>query len=196
MDRARHLVGLLVVTVLLASASACGGSTSSGSTSSGGRAQSGASSVPAAAGPANTAPMCSALTIADLSAEGLKSDRSAPETQVTNNGASTYCAYAGQLGDAGAIELDVFSPVDYPKAVEPGTGNAPGDVNGTMTPAGIPGVDDSTIGTSVTSGGSAPFALVIVHKGKLVFVLSIPTSQKAHDQLISLATKVLKRIGT
>jgi hypothetical protein len=185
-----------MVTFLFASASACGGSTSSGSTNSGGRASSGGTSgAAAAAGQASAAPKCNALTVADLSAQGLKSDPSAPQTQVTNNGASTYCTYAGQPGDTGGIELDVFSPVYNPKAVEPAPGTAPGDVSGTMTQAGIPGVDDSTIGTSVTSGGSAPYALIIVHKGTLVFVLSIPTSQKAHDQLMSLATTVLQRIG-
>ena len=141
--------------------------------------------------PNSGAKMC-ALAPADFQAAGVQG--AGPAKANVSDPANVYCVYAGKSSATGGIELDVFNPAgananEIKNAFQTAVGEASG---GGLKAIKIAGADEAQWSDNAKSGGP-PFALIVVRKGALVFVLGIPTSKNAQGQLTKLAELVLKK---
>src|SRR4030095_2722110 len=136
--------------------------------------------------------LCQGLVPADFANVGIL-NASIPKINVSDGGASPYCVYAAKSGATGGIELDVFYPAGAtPAEVKATEETAIGEASSVLKPVSIAGTDDPQWSSNAVSGGP-PFAILVVRRSNLVFVLGIPAGPKAQDQLLKLADIVLKR---
>jgi hypothetical protein len=99
-----------------------------------------------------------------------------------------YCVYAGQSGATGGIELDVFvDPNPGEAAATYGRGRQELD-QVAAAPANLPGIDQGEI-----FGRSGVPSSLIARRGTFTFVITIPGSDNAPEQLLRLGRLVLKR---
>lgn len=190
----RVAVGLAVAAIVVA---ACGGGSSpapAGSATAGGGSSSAPAVSPAAGGGANGGPvaaggdLCGLLGPGDFAAVGV----SGTGTPTENNpdASNVYCVYAGKSAGTGGVEFDAFladtsadSGASFVSASEglldfEGAGKA-----------AFPDANDAKLRNDVPDG----YAAIAIWKGKLVFVIGIPTTDKSQAQLIALAKLVLER---
>jgi hypothetical protein len=157
---------------------------------------------PAAAGPvpAGTGKtMCSALNTSDFTSVGIQGT-TGPQANVIHPTAA-YCVYAGNSGASGGVEFDVFYPAGAtPAAVKAHehtlmmeTGGSVGE--GAYSTISMPGVDAAHLGTDMHTG-KAPFDSIVVRKGNLILIITIPATAQAPSQLRKLATIALRRFAT
>lgn len=152
---------------------------------------------PAAAAGAKVAPKSGAamcvLTAADFAALGIEVlPRPAPN--VSDAGASVYCAYSKNSGAFGGVELDVFNPAgatigDAREALKVATSES----HPAPTPIAVAGADEALWSPNAASGGVS-FGLLAFRRGMLVVVLSIPANKDVKTQLTRLAALVLERL--
>jgi hypothetical protein len=141
----------------------------------------------AAIAPGSGKELCNALTNADFTKVGIAVNKT--PTANIDDPASAYCTYKGKSGAMGGVELDVFYPTD----AEGTERTAMGEGGSNYVDAHVSGVDDSRVDLTAVSGGP-PFATLVVRKKNLVYVLSIPASPRAGDQLRALSKIVLQRL--
>ena len=143
--------------------------------------------------PGSGAAMC-VLTVADFKAAGVdKAEK--PTANVDDGGQSAYCVYAGKSSATGGIELDVFHPAGGNAAEAKATEDtAVGEVTVTLKPLKLAGVDTARWAPNAKSGGPE-FAMVVVRRGTLVFVLGIPAHADAEARVTKLANLVLDRLA-
>lgn len=138
------------------------------------------------------AAMC-ALTRADFVAAGLQVN-ARPDASVQDDGQSAYCVYSGRSGATGGVELDVFWPAGgNPAAVVQTEQTVLGEDGAAYLPAGMAGVQDSRIATSIVAGGPR-FAAIVVRRGDLVFTIALPAGPQARTRLLRLSRIVLARL--
>lgn len=138
------------------------------------------------------ASLCAAITVEDLRAVGLQPDLDMPSVNPSDDAddsVGAYCGYTSASAAMGGIEFDVFYD-DQPLAIQR---TILGEGGGEMTPAGLPDVDESLLGLSITAGGP-PFASILVRRANCVFTIGIPTGPNARDQLLTLAGLALQRL--
>jgi hypothetical protein len=134
------------------------------------------------------AKMCAALTAADFTAVGLSPDPT-PRPPNSDDKTSAYCTYTRAAPVAGGLEFDIFD----------GEADPGGVVKTILAEGGKPirvalaGVDESLLALSPGEKGVTMASLVVRHR-RLVFAITIPSTAKAKDQLLSLATVVLMRV--
>jgi len=146
----------------------------------------------AKAAPKSGAAMC-VLTAADFSAVGIATNPK-PNPNVSDGGASAYCAYTKNSGAFGGVELDVFNPAGSNAADAKETlKTATSEGHPAPTPIAIAGADEALWSPNMASG-SIPFATIAVRRGTLVFVLSIPEHKESKAQLTKLVAIVLQRL--
>jgi hypothetical protein len=133
--------------------------------------------------------MCAALTAADFTAVGLNPDPAPPRPPNSDDKTNAYCTYTKAFPVAGGLELDIFDGESEPAGVVK-TIVAEG---GKSTPAGLVGVDESLLARSPGEKGVTMASLVVRHR-RLVFAITIPSTPKATEQLLSLAKVVLSRV--
>lgn len=143
--------------------------------------------------PGAGAAMC-VLAVADFKAVGVdKAEK--PTANVDDGGKSAYCVYTGKSSATGGIELDVFHPaggnVAEAKATED---TAVGEVAAKLAPIQLAGADTARWAPNAKSGGPE-FAMIVVRRSTLVFVLGIPAHADAQTRLTKLATLVLDRLA-
>jgi len=144
------------------------------------------------AAPKSGAAMC-VLTAADFGAAGIQT-LPKPAPNVSDGGASVYCAYAKNSGAFGGVELDVFHPAGGSVAEAKDTlKTATSEGHPAPTPIAIAGADEALWSPNMASG-SIPFAMIAVRRGTLVFVLSIPEHKDSKAQLTKLAVLALQRL--
>src|SRR5262249_27500816 len=142
--------------------------------------------------PKSGATMC-VLTAADFAAAGVQT-LPKPTPNVSDGGASVYCAYAKNSGAFGGVELDVFHPAGGSVAEARDTlKTATSEGHPAPSPIAIAGADEALWSPNFASG-SIPFAMIAVRRGTLVFVLSIPENKDSKAQLTKLAGLVLQRL--
>jgi hypothetical protein len=142
--------------------------------------------------PKSGAGMCGGLTVADFLGVGIL-NASSPKANVSDGGASAYCVYAGRSSATGGLEFDVFYPAGgNPTEVKATQDTAIGEMSSALKPIHITGADEA-LGSSHTVSGGPPFAVLLVRRSNLVFVLGIPAGSSAQAQLLKLAEIVLKR---
>jgi hypothetical protein len=135
--------------------------------------------------------LASLLGPGDFEAVGLEG-AGPPTFDAAGEPGSVYAVYAGLSGAAGGIEVDVF----ILPTVE--------DAAAMVTDPGLFSVDEATkagmgaeraalIAEQATNDGTGQFDTLWVQKGRLVAAISIPTSERSPDQLVSLATQLLAR---
>jgi hypothetical protein len=119
---------------------------------------------------------------------GVTGTGAARENNADQNNA--YCVYAGASAGSGGVELDAFlagsradSEASFVSASAPML-----DFQG-IAKAAFPDADGAALRTDIPG----PYAGIAIWKGKLVFDIWIPTTDKARDQLIALAGLVLQR---
>ncbi len=107
---------------------------------------------------------------------------------------SVYVVYAGKSGATGGIEFDayagdtavgagdVFAPMSGPLLDFEGSGKA-----------AFPEADDAKLRTDNPIDGGGEWAGIAIQKGRLVFLITIPASDAAASQLVTLAKLVLAR---
>jgi hypothetical protein len=107
---------------------------------------------------------------------------------------SAYIVYAGLSSGTGGIELDVAVGQDSTEMAGVFAAMAAPflDFEG-KGKASLPMADDAQLRTDNPIDGGGTWAGVAVQKGRLVFVLGIPSSPDAEAQLVSLAKLVLER---
>jgi hypothetical protein len=132
------------------------------------------------------AKMCEALRVSDLTALGLKPDLVEPIVS-TFEKESAYCTFTKASGAQGGIEFDIFFPAGNPKQVEE-TVISEEPLLESQSPAGLPNADNSLFGIV------GPATCIVVRKSQLVFTITVPTTLRARDQLISLSRLVLQRV--
>ena len=142
--------------------------------------------------PNSGAKMC-ALAPADFQAAGVQG--AGPAKANVSDPANVYCVYAGKSSATGGIELDVSYPAgananEIKNTFQTVVGEASG--GGGLKAIKIAGADEAQWSDNAKSGGP-PFALIVVRKGALVFVLGFPTGKNAQAQLTRLAELVLKK---
>jgi hypothetical protein len=133
--------------------------------------------------------MCAALTAADFTAVGLSPDPTPPRPPNSDEKTGAYCTYTKAFPIAGGLEFDIFDGESDPAGVVK-TILAEG---GKATPAGLAGVDDSLLALSPGEKGVTIAVLVVRHR-RLVFVITIPSTPKAKEQLLLLGKVVLSRV--
>jgi hypothetical protein len=133
--------------------------------------------------------MCAALTAADFTAVGLTPDPTPPRPPNSDDPTGAYCTYTQAFPVAGGLELDIFDGESDPAGVVK-TILAEG---GKPRPAGLAGVDESLLSLSPGEKGRTLATLVVRHR-RLVFAITVPSSPKAKDQLMTLGLLVLSRI--
>jgi hypothetical protein len=133
--------------------------------------------------------MCAALTAADFTAVGLSPDPTPPRPPSSDDKTSAYCTYTKAFPLAGGLELDVFDgesdPVGVVKTILAEGGKA--------TAAGLAGVDQSLLALSPGEKGVTMASLVVRHR-RLVFSITVPSTDRAKEQLLALAKVVLSRV--
>ena len=143
--------------------------------------------------PGSGAALC-VLTVADFKAAGI-ANADKPSANVQDGGQSAYCVYAGKSSATGGLELDVFHPaganVGDAKATED---TAVGEVSAALKPIKLAGCDTARWAPNAKSGGPE-FAMIVVRRGTLVFVLGIPAHADAESRLTKLAALVLGRLA-
>jgi hypothetical protein len=105
---------------------------------------------------------------------------------------SVYAVYAGLSGAAGGLEVDVFvSPTADEAAamvIDPGLWALDATTKATI------GADHATlIDQQPTNDGTATYDTLWAQKGRLVAVISVPTTDASREQLLGLATLLLAR---
>ena len=156
-----------------------------------------AAAGPVPAGTGKT--MCGALTTSDFTSVGIQGT-TGPQANVIHPTAA-YCVYAGNSGENGGVEFDVFYPAGAtPAAVKAHehtlmmeTGGSVGE--GSYTSIVMPGADAAHLGTNMHAG-KAPFDSLVVRKGNLIIVITIPATAQAPGQLEKLAKIALRRFAT
>lgn len=151
-----------------------------------------AAAADAKVGPKSGAAMC-VLTAADFAALGIEV-LPKPAPNVSDAGASVYCAYSKNSGAFGGVELDVFNPAgatvaDAREALKIATSES----HPAPTAIAIAGADEAVWSPNAASGGVS-FGLLALRRGMLVVVLSIPANKDAKTQLTRLAALVLERL--
>jgi hypothetical protein len=132
--------------------------------------------------------MSAALTADDLRAHGLTPERETPD--VNADGAdSIYCTWTEAAGAQGGIELDVWYPAGDSRET---FSNAIAESGGGLSPAGLPGADESLFDIP---GPDTTFAGITVRARRLVFALGIPNGPRAQEQLLYLSAIVLARLA-
>jgi hypothetical protein len=140
------------------------------------------------------AAMC-VLAPADFKAVGI-TNADKPKANVSEGGASSYCAYTAKSSAAGGLELDVFCPAGgNDTEVKATEDTAVGEMSGKLEGIKLAGADSARWTGSAKSGGPE-FAVLVVRRGKLVFVLGIPAHKDAKDRLVKLGALVLARLAT
>ncbi len=143
--------------------------------------------------------MCSALNTSDFTSVGIQGT-TGPRADVIHPTAA-YCVYAGNSGMSGGIEFDVYYPAGAtPAAVKSHehtlmmeAGGSVGE--GAYSTISMPGVDAAHLGTNMRTG-KAPFDSLVVRKGNLIIIITIPATAHAPVQLKKLATIALGRFAT
>jgi hypothetical protein len=140
------------------------------------------------------AAMC-VLTASDFTAAGVQAPmQPKPAPNVSDAGASVYCAYTKNSGAFGGVELDVFNPAGATVADAKDTlKTATSEGHPAPTAIAVAGADEALWSPNMASG-SIPFATIAVRRGTLVFVLSIPEHKDSKTQLTKLAALVLQRL--
>lgn len=107
---------------------------------------------------------------------------------------SIFAVYAGKSAGTGGIELDVVVGDDasamgevYAPMAVPFSGIANGNA------VDVAGADAAVMRTDNALDSGGQWAAIVVQKGKLVFLIGIPTSEAAASQLMSLAKLVVER---
>jgi hypothetical protein len=127
----------------------------------------------------------SALTPADFTKAGVP----VSSLRQANLDAATgaYCVYESK---AGKVEFDIFFPAgDNPQDVLATEKTALGEVGGKAGLVMIAGADDAHIPATTDKT-----AVIVVRKGKAVFVITIPKTAGARHQLMELAQIALGRL--
>ena len=144
--------------------------------------------------PKSGAALCGALAPEDFKAAGVAMKADKPTANVSDQGASAYCVFAGKSSATGGIELDVFHPAGgNAKEAKATFDTAVGEGSSAMKPIKIDGTDEAVWNPKAVSGGPE-FAAIAVRRGTLVFVVGIPTSKDAEAQIRKLVGLVLKRL--
>jgi hypothetical protein len=194
-------LGATLALALLAGCTGGGGGGSTVGASTGG-ATSGTSSSPVASkapsspgsggsigGPvAAGGDLCGLLGPGDFAAVGVSGTGTAKENNPDAN--SAYCVYAGTSAGTGGVEFDAFlagstadSKAAYDAAAAPML-----DFAGDGKKA-FPDADGASVQKDIPGGYDG----IAIWKGKLVFDIGIPSTDKSKDQLIALAKLVLQR---
>jgi hypothetical protein len=135
------------------------------------------------------AKMCAALTAEDFKAVGLNPDPAPPRPPNSTEPTGAYCTYTKVFPSGGGLEFDIFDGESDPVGV---VKTMLGE-SGPAQPAGLAGVDESLLSLSPGEKGHTTATLVVRHR-RLVFGITIPSSPKAKDQLLALASLVLSRV--
>jgi len=108
------------------------------------------------------------------------------QPQVNSDGpGSAYCTFTATSGAQGGLEFDAF--VDASESDAQGTfETASGDAGATEEVA-LPVADQAAMDSSDSPG------VLVVRKGNLTFVISVPPSDASQAQLATLAALVLTR---
>lgn len=137
--------------------------------------------------PKTGAALC-VLTPADFKAVGITNAEKA-KANVSDEGASAYCVYAGKSGATGGLELDVFDPA------EADTWNvAAGETTAKWKTIKLGNAKTAKWAPDATSGGPE-FAVLMAQRGSIVFVLGIPAHKDAEQRLVKLGGLVLDRLA-
>jgi hypothetical protein len=143
--------------------------------------------------PGSGAALC-VLTVADFKAVGV-TNAAKPTANVQDGGQSAYCVYAGKSSATGGLELDVFHPAGANVAEAKATEDtAVGEVTASLKPIKLANVDGARWTPNAKSGGP-DFAMIVVRRGTLVFVLGVPAHADAESRLTKLASLVLERLA-
>jgi len=143
--------------------------------------QSGGTAVSPSSGKA----LCSTLTPADFTTAGVPV--STLRQANLDGPASAYCVYESK---AGKVEFDIFFPAgDSPSEVLATEKTALGEVGGKTQPVKVAGADDAHIPATTDKT-----SVIVVRKGKAVFVITIPKTVKARRQLVELAQVAVGRL--
>ena len=148
-------------------------------------AQTGAKTVAPGSGKA----LCSALTPDDLTKAGIPTTALDQANLDGTDGA--YCVYKSK---AGKVEFDLFFPAGSTPAEAAATEKTVlGEGGEKYDRVQLAGTDSAQITLSV-SGQPNPSAAIVVRRGKAVFTLLLPRSDKVRNQLVALAQIVLLRL--
>jgi hypothetical protein len=193
----RKASGLTLALILVAActggstpgAPTAGATTAASSTAAASQAPASAGSGGDIGGPvAAGSDLCGLLGPGDFAAAGVAGTGKATENNADAN--DVYCVYAGKSAGTGGVEFDAFlaassadSKASYDAAAAPmldfaGAGKA-----------AFPDADGAAVRNDIPGG----YAGITVWKGKLVFDIGIPTTDKSQAQLIALAKLVLLR---
>jgi hypothetical protein len=137
--------------------------------------------------------MCDALTARDLRAAGLRPEREVPEPNADGD-TGAYCAFTKASGAKGGIEFDIFDGGQEVQEVWETVSAEGAGIEPELTPVRLPGADEARIGSSLRYESGPRFGAIQVRKGRMVFALSIPAGSRTRDQLVDLATLVLRRV--
>ena len=135
--------------------------------------------------------LASLLGPGDFSAVGIEG-AGPPSYDPAGEPGSVYAVYRGLSGAAGGLEVDVFVPGSADDAAamvfDPGLFALDAE-----TKAAIGAERATLIDEQATNDGTATYDTLWVQDGRLVAVISIPTSEGSRDQLLGLATLLLAR---
>lgn len=131
---------------------------------------------------------CGLLGPADFAAAGVAGTGIPKENNADANNA--YCVYAGTSAGTGGVEFDAFlANTRADSEASFASVSAPMLDFGGVGKAAFPDADGAVLRTDIPGG----YAGIAIWKGRLVFDIGIPTTDKSAAQLISLAKLVLQR---
>jgi hypothetical protein len=135
--------------------------------------------------PSSGKALCSGLTPADFTKAGVAVSGLRQANLDGPTGA--YCVYESK---AGKVEFDIFFPAgENPSEVLATEKTALGEVGGKAGSVKIAGADDAHIPATTDKT-----AVIVVRKGKAVFVITIPKTAVARRQLVELAQIAVGRL--
>jgi hypothetical protein len=138
--------------------------------------------------PKTGASLC-VLTPADFKSVGV-ANADKPKANVSDQGASAYCVYAGKSGATGGIELDVFDPTEPDSTLD----TASSEVTAKWKPIKVGSAKAAKWAPDAKSGGPE-FAVLIAQRGSVVFLLAIPPAKDSEQRLTKLGGIVLDRLA-
>ena len=144
--------------------------------------------TPASVSPGTGKAMCSALTAADFSQKGV--DVSGLSQANVDGTDGAYCVYQSK---SGKVEFDIFFPAGANASEVSGTEKTVlAEGGGKYTQIQVAGADDAHFSSSLKDQPHS--ADIVVHRGKAVFDILIPSGPKSQQQLTALAQIVLGRL--
>lgn len=201
MSTARRLLHPIALTGLALLLAGCGGSDASSASPAASTVPSASAEPDAASASAAPAARPAVPSTQDLCALAGPGDFTAAAVQVSGapssrsgGPGSAYCVYAGRSGATGGVEFDAFVDADATTAattyatVTAGRGSADDPML-----AGELGVDEARLVPATQT--DPEYAFLAARAGRFSFMIAVPVSREADQQLKAIAGLVLLRAG-